>query len=115
MSINNQLNLTKIKTMKKYFLILALTAITSFGIVHLRAQDATNAAPAAPAAPEAPALPAASLDQRIAALESYIGNGDPTASLTKDTNGNFTAISYQYFFEHVRILRVRGAGCAVRL
>src|SRR5258706_1664970 len=72
--------------MKKYFLILALAASTLFGISSLRAED-TNAAPAAAAAP---ALPAASLDQRIAALEAYIGNGDPSASLTKDTNGNLT-------------------------
>jgi Amt family ammonium transporter len=49
---------------------------------------ATNAVAAAVAA--APALPAASLDQRVAALEAYIGNGDPGASLTKDTNGNLT-------------------------
>jgi Amt family ammonium transporter len=42
------------------------------------------------AADPAPALPAASLENRIAALEAYIGNGDPSASLPKDTNGNLT-------------------------
>ena len=72
--------------MKKLFLILALTVTAAFAAMNVRAED-TNAAPAAPAAP---ALPAASLDQRIAALEAYIGNGDPGASLTKDTNGALT-------------------------
>jgi Amt family ammonium transporter len=80
--------------MKKYFLTLALIASAAFSTVSLRADDtnmmaaATNAVAAAVAA--APALPAASLDQRVAALEAYIGNGDPGASLTKDTNGNLT-------------------------
>ena len=71
--------------MKKYLLTLALIAGTTLGALSLRAEG-TNA----PAAPAAPALPAASIDQRIAALEAYIGNGDPAASLTKDTNGNLT-------------------------
>ncbi len=75
--------------MKKLFLTLALTVAALISTGSLRAED-TNAAPAAPAAP---ALPAASLDQRIAALEAYIGNGDPAASLTKDTNGAFTVAS----------------------
>src|SRR5487761_2183652 len=85
--------------MKKYFLTLALIAGTAFGSLSLRADDtntmatnamamATNAVAAAstnaPATP--PPLPAASLDQRISALEAYIANGDPTAPL-KDTNG----------------------------
>ena len=71
--------------MKKYFLTLALIATAAFSTLTSRAED-TNA----PAASAAPALPAASLDQRIAALEAYIGNGDPGASLTKDTNGALT-------------------------
>ena len=75
--------------MKNYLLTLALIATAAFSSLSLRAEDATNA-PAAAAAPAAPALPAASLDQRIAALEAYIGNGDPGASLSKDTNGNLT-------------------------
>jgi len=81
--------------MKKYFLTLALIAGTAFGPLSLRADDsnvvaaATNAVAAA-AATNAPAtpppLPAASIDQRVAALEAYIANTDPTAPL-KDTNG----------------------------
>jgi len=67
--------------MKKQFLTLALMAAAAFGSLNVRA-DGTNA-------PAAPALPAASLDQRISALEAYIGNSDPTPSM-KDTNGNFT-------------------------
>ncbi len=72
--------------MKKHFLTLALMAFAAFSSLSVRADD-TNAPAAAPAAP---ALPAASIDQRVAALEAYIGNGDPGASLTKDTNGNLT-------------------------
>ena len=79
--------------MKRYLLTLALITITAFGVTSLRAQTATNApamattnAPAAaPATPAA--LPAASLDQRVAAIEAYFQNGDPTGPL-KDTNGN---------------------------
>jgi Amt family ammonium transporter len=74
--------------MKRHLLTLALIATTAFGVLTLRADD-TNAPAAAPAAaaPAAPApLPAASLDQRVAALEAYIANTDPTAPL-KDTNG----------------------------
>ncbi len=52
-------------------------AVTGTVAVSLRAADA-------------PALPAASLDQRIAALEAYIGNSDPSAGLPKDTNGSLT-------------------------
>ena len=90
--------------MKKYFLTLGLMSVTALGTLSLRADDTnaaaaavTNAvaavsnavvAAAAPAAPATPApLPAASLDQRISALEAYIANTDPTAPL-KDTNGN---------------------------
>jgi Amt family ammonium transporter len=79
--------------MKKYFFTLALIAGTALGSLSLRADDtnvvaaATNAVAAA-AAPAAPApLPTGSIDQRVAALEAYIANTDPTASL-KDTNGN---------------------------
>ena len=68
--------------MKKFILTLALASAAFLSASSLRAED-TNA-------PAAPALPAASLDQRIAALEAYIGNGDPGASLTKDTNGALT-------------------------
>ena len=76
--------------MKRYLLTLALIATTALGVFTSRADD-TNAPVAAPAATNAapatpPPLPAASLDQRIAALEAYIANSDPTAPL-KDTNG----------------------------
>ncbi len=43
---------------------------------------ATNTPAAAPVA-----MPAASLDQRVTAIEAYFENGDPTAGF-KDTNGN---------------------------
>jgi Amt family ammonium transporter len=49
-------------------------------------------APAAPAAAAAPA-PTPTLEQRIAGLEAYLGNGDPSASLKvgpKDKDGNPT-------------------------
>ena len=68
--------------MKKYLLTLALLAGPLLGALSLRAAD-TNA-------PAAPALPAASMDQRVAALEAYINNSDPTGNLPKDTNGNLT-------------------------
>src|ERR1017187_2934469 len=79
--------------MKRILLTLALIATAAFGTFSSRADDtnapaaATNAAPATP-----PPLPAASLDQRVASLEAYIANTDPTASL-KDTNGNITVTS----------------------
>ena len=87
--------------MKKYLLTLAFTAMTAFSVTTLRADDTntmatnavaavTNAVAAAPAAP-AP-LPTGTLDQRVAALEAYIENTDPTAPL-KDTNGNQIATS----------------------
>jgi len=46
------------------------------------AQDTKAAAPATPPAP--------SLEQRVASLEAYLGNGDPTAAL-KDDKGNIPA------------------------
>ena len=83
--------------MKRILLTLALIATAALGISSSRADDTnapaaaaaatTNAAPATP-----PPLPAASLDQRVASLEAYISNGDPTAPL-KDTNGNITVSS----------------------
>jgi Amt family ammonium transporter len=45
---------------------------------------------AAPAAATPPPPPAPTLEQRIAGLEAYIGNGDPSASL-KDAKGNIPA------------------------
>jgi Amt family ammonium transporter len=79
--------------MKKHFLILGLMAVTALGTLSLRADDtnaaSTNAVEAATnavAAAATPAPPAATLDQRVGALEAYIENTDPTAPL-KDTNG----------------------------
>ena len=66
--------------MKKYLLTLSLIATAAFSSLSLRAEDA-------------PALPAASIDQRVSALEAYVGNGDPNGSLPKDTNGAFTVAS----------------------
>ena len=86
--------------MKKYFLTLALMAVTAFSVTSLRADDtnamsaATNAVAAAAATPatNAPPPPPASMEQRLESLEAYISNGDPTAPL-KDTNGNVTVTS----------------------
>ncbi len=86
--------------MKKYFLTLALIAGTALSVLSLRADDTnaaaaatnavavdTNAVAAAAAAPATPPpLPTGTIDQRVSALEAYIANTDPTASL-KDTNG----------------------------
>jgi len=77
--------------MKRIILTLALIATAAFGTFSTRADD-TNAmamATNAMAAPAAPPMPEASLDQRVAAIEAYFQNGDPTAPL-KDTNGNIT-------------------------
>jgi ammonium transporter, Amt family len=54
------------------------------------ASPAAAAAPAAPAAPATsptPSAPTPTLEQRVAGLEAYITNGDPTAPL-KDKDGN---------------------------
>jgi Amt family ammonium transporter len=61
--------------MKRLFLSLVLTATVVFGALPLRADTATNPP---------------TLEQRISSLEAYINNGDPTAALPKDTNGNLT-------------------------
>jgi Amt family ammonium transporter len=71
--------------MKKIILTFALIATATLGTFSLRADD-TNAAPAAAASTPAPAPPDATIDQRVAALEAYIMNTDPTGPL-KDTNG----------------------------
>ena len=78
--------------MKRILLTLALIAITAFGVSSLRAQVtnapmATNVVAAAAPAVASTNLPAPTLDQRVAGLEAYIANTDPSASL-KDTNGN---------------------------
>ena len=90
--------------MKKYLLTLGLIAATALCVTKLRADDTNSAATNAPAAATTAATnaaastatnaptPAATLDQRVASLEAYISNGDPTAPL-KDTNGNITVTS----------------------
>ncbi|MGH7975498.1 MAG: ammonium transporter, partial [Limisphaerales bacterium] len=60
--------------MKRYFLTLALIATAAFGAFSSRADTSTN-------------LPPPTLEQRVAGLEAYIADTDPSASL-KDTNGN---------------------------
>ena len=78
--------------MKKFLLTLGLMAVTAFATLSLRADDtnvvaaATNAVAAAAAPATPPPLPTGTIDQRVSALEAYIANTDPTASL-KDTNG----------------------------
>src|SRR5271166_2485145 len=87
--------------MKKYFLSLALMAITAFSVTTLRADDTnapaatdTNAVAAATnavvaAAPTPASTNAPSMEQRLESIEAYFQNGDPTATY-KDTNGNWT-------------------------
>jgi Amt family ammonium transporter len=60
----------------KKLILLALTAVTFYGV---RPAFAADAAPATPP-------PAPSLEQRISSLEAYVSNGDPTAGL-KDKDG----------------------------
>jgi Amt family ammonium transporter len=62
--------------MKKIILLMTLIAVTLAGLPSAFAADA------APATPPAPTI-----DQRVAALEAYVNNGDPTAAL-KDKDGN---------------------------
>jgi Amt family ammonium transporter len=87
----NQLNLTRIKTMKRYLLTLALIATTAVGVTSLRAQ--TNApstnAPAAAAPVAAWTTNAPTSEQRLESVEAYFANTDPTLPY-KDTNGNWT-------------------------
>src|SRR5260221_14486512 len=66
--------------MKKILLLTSLFALTVFGII-----AASAAEPAAAAKPPAPTL-----EQRVAGLEAYIGNGDPSAAVAnfKDKDGN---------------------------
>ncbi len=54
------------------------------------AAESTPATPAAPAAEAAKTPPAPTLEQRIAGLEAYLGNGDPSAVL-KDAKGTIPA------------------------
>ncbi len=92
----HNLNLTKIKTMKRILLNLALIATVALGVSPLRAQDtntmaSTNAAPAAAStnAVAAWSTNAPTVEQRLESIEAYFQNGDPTATY-KDTNSNWT-------------------------
>ena len=72
-------------------LLAASLAWTAFGSTSLHAQ-ADAAAPAAAAAADAK-KPDPSMDQRVAAIEAYLNNGDPSAPLKvgpKDKDGNPT-------------------------
>ena len=68
--------------MKKLILTLTLCSLFGATLVSSHAADAP-AAPAAPAAkaPEPPKKPEPTLEQRVAGLEAYIANTDPTAPL----------------------------------
>src|SRR5438270_7328991 len=70
--------------MKKFVLSLGLAILAGIGSINLPAADA----PAAPASTNAPPTP--TLEQRVAGLEAYIGNGDPSAAVAalKDKDGN---------------------------
>jgi Amt family ammonium transporter len=63
--------------MKKIIPILTILAVMLCGLRSALAADA-------------PKLPAASIEQRVAAMEAYFANTDPSAALSKDTNGNLT-------------------------
>ena len=66
-----------------------LITLRHLAVLAVLAVSATSSAFAqAPAAPAA--APAPTLEQRVASLEAYLGNGDPTAAL-KDAKGNVPA------------------------
>jgi Amt family ammonium transporter len=66
-----------------------LITLRHLAVLAVLAVSATSSAFAqAPAAPAA--VPAPTLEQRVASLEAYLGNGDPTAAL-KDAKGNVPA------------------------
>ena len=68
---------------------LTAIAVSLCHLASLQAQDAAATPPAAAAAAPAAAAtpPAPTLEQRVAGLEAYLTNGDPTGSL-KDKDGN---------------------------
>jgi Amt family ammonium transporter len=91
--------------MKRILLTLALMATAALGTLSVRADD-TNSSPvmnsAVTNATAAPALPPATLEQRVAGLEAYIADTDPSASL-KDTNGNMTV-------QNIPVMNTAGPG-----
>jgi Amt family ammonium transporter len=80
-----------LKNVRFLALIGALVVFVSAGGVTARAEDQNaSASPTttpAPAASATPSAPAPTLEQRVAGLEAYLTNGDPTAAL-KDKDGN---------------------------
>src|SRR5438874_3925208 len=76
--------------MKKILLTIALLASISAAPFMLRAADASTPTNTPAATPPAATPPAPTLEQRIAGLEAYIGNGDPSAAVAslKDKDGN---------------------------
>jgi Amt family ammonium transporter len=93
--------------MKRILLTLTLIATAAFSVYSLRAQTpnamtATNAVAAAAPAAASTNLPAPTLDQRVAGLEAYVANTDPSASL-KDTNGNMTC-------QNIPVMNTAGPG-----
>ncbi len=67
-----------------------LIQLRCYAVVALLAGFAAGPAFAQASAPAVAAAPVPSLEQRIAGLEAYLANGDPTASL-KDAKGNLPA------------------------
>ncbi len=67
--------------MKKLILSLTLLGLLTTPLLAQAPPAAAPAAPAAPKAAEPPKKPDPTLEQRVAGLEAYIGNTDPTAPL----------------------------------
>ncbi len=67
-----------------------LRPLLAAGLFLFAAWSASAQTPAAAPAAAAPAAPAPTIEQRVAGLEAYLGNGDPTAVL-KDAKGNVPA------------------------
>src|ERR1700719_3661903 len=81
--------LNRLKNVRFLALIGALIVLVSAGVSIALAEDSSaSASPTpAPAASATPSAPAPTLEQRVAGLEAYLTNGDPTAPL-KDKDGN---------------------------
>ena len=81
--------LNRLKNVRFLALIGALIVLVSASASIALAEDSSaSASPTpAPAASATPSAPAPTLEQRVAGLEAYLTNGDPTAPL-KDKDGN---------------------------
>src|ERR1044071_1178334 len=75
----HHMNIIRFKPLRSLLAACFVLATSTFAL-------AQAAAPAA----AAPTPPAPTLEQRVAGLEAYVGNGDPTAAL-KDAKGNVPA------------------------